>query len=445
MTGVKKYGAFLVLLATILCLAGFAYADVAVDETHFPDAGFRTYIGQAGMDGDGNGVLSGAELQQVTNIDCSERDIRDLTGIEHFTELTVLCCDFNPLRSLNLQKNTKLTTLSCHSCELQSLNLSANSKLTFLGCTGNQLKNLDLSRNTQLEKVWCGSNELQSLITGKNKRLKELGCAFNELKSLDLSECPALVKILKTKAPSDEGSFWYYGTEIEIDKTVVVSAGDSIFGPEPYMGLQFTLRGMRFEITDTDCDLMSFLGLVKPGSMVTVRIPDTVTYNQLSYRVNSIAADAMRKDKKITTLLLGNGVSSICDRAFASCVKLKTVKGTNLYSIGRDAFSGCKALKTFLPMKKLKYINQNAFKGDKSLTAFTLSGNLVLLGKNAFSGCTSLKTFTVLSGKLTARILKAGAFSGISKKAVFICPKGKAAAYKTLFVKKGAPKTCKFR
>ena len=47
--------------------------------------------------------------------------------------------------------------------------------------------------------------------------------------------------------------------------------------------------------------------------------------------------------------------------------------------------------------------------------------------------------------KLTGSNVKAGAFKGIHSKATFKCPKKQLTAYKKLFVKKGAPKTCKFK
>ena len=46
---------------------------------------------------------------------------------------------------------------------------------------------------------------------------------------------------------------------------------------------------------------------------------------------------------------------------------------------------------------------------------------------------------------LTSSSVKSNAFKGIYKKATFKCPKGKAAAYKKILLKKGAPKTCKFK
>ena len=128
------------------------------------------------------------------------------------------------------------------------------------------------------------------------------------------------------------------------------------------------------------------------------------------------------------------------------CPKLKTVKGgAAVTNIKDGAFSSCKVLKTFPAMGKLQKIGANAFKGDKALPKFTLAKSVNSIGKNTFNGCAGLKTITVKAEKLTSKNVGAGAFKGINKKATFSCPKKQLKAYKKLFVKKGAPKTCKFK
>ena len=94
---------------------------------------------------------------------------------------------------------------------------------------------------------------------------------------------------------------------------------------------------------------------------------------------------------------------------------------------------------------KVTEIKANAFKGMKKLTTVTIGENVKTIGKNAFNGCAKLKTITIKTKKLTASSVKSSAFKGIYKKATFKCPKGKAEAYKKILLKKGAPKTCKFK
>ena len=178
----------------------------------------------------------------------------------------------------------------------------------------------------------------------------------------------------------------------------------------------------------------------------SVVIPAAINHNGSSLKVTSIADNAFKGNKKLTTVTLGKNVKIIGKNAFASCAKLTTVKGGAAVTTIKDgAFSGCKALKTFPAMNKLQKIGNNSFKGDKALAKFTLAKTVTNIGKNAFNGCSGLKTITVKAEKLTNKSVGTGAFKGISSSATFKCPKKQLKAYKKLFVKKGAPKTCKFK
>ena len=178
----------------------------------------------------------------------------------------------------------------------------------------------------------------------------------------------------------------------------------------------------------------------------SIQIPAAITVNGKTVKVVAVADSAFQNDKKLTEVQIGKNVKTIGRNAFASCTALKTVKGgANVATIMDSVFSGCTALKTFPAMNKLQKIGANAFKGAKALASFTIARTVNSIGKNAFNGCAGLKTITVKAEKLTAKNVGAGAFKGINKKATFKCPKKQLKAYKTLFVKKGAPKTCKFK
>lgn len=82
----------------------------------------------------------------------------------------------------------------------------------------------------------------------------------------------------------------------------------------------------------------------KENAKGTVKIPDKVTINGVSYKVTSVADNAFKNNDKIK----------------------KVVINKNITSIGKNAFSGCKNLKTItITSTKLtkKSIDKNAFKG----------------------------------------------------------------------------------
>lgn len=95
---------------------------------------------------------------------------------------------------------------------------------------------------------------------------------------------------------------------------------------------------------------------------------DKVTVDGITYKVESIANNAFKGNKKITSVTIGKNVKTIGKNAFANCTKLKTVncKSTVLTKIGATAFSGDKKLtKMTLKSSKLtkKNIGKNAIKG----------------------------------------------------------------------------------
>ena len=67
------------------------------------------------------------------------------------------------------------------------------------------------------------------------------------------------------------------------------------------------------------------------------------------------------------------------------------------------------------------------------------------IGRKAFNGCGKLKIIRICIPKLTKAKVGKAAFRGICRKATFYVPRGKAKAYRKIFLKRGAKKTMKFK
>ena len=165
-------------------------AGVAIDNTNFPDANFRTIVEYYDTNKDSS--LSDTEIAAVEEIDCYDKGISNLKGIEYFTALRSLNCGYNQLTALDVSKNTALTKLYCKKNQLTVLDVSKNTALTYLRCNRNQLTSLDVSKNTALTKLYCSTNQLTSLDVSKNTALTKLDCYNNQLTSLDVSKNTAL-------------------------------------------------------------------------------------------------------------------------------------------------------------------------------------------------------------------------------------------------------------
>ena len=167
-------------------------AAIAIDETNFPDSGFRSYV-SSNFDIDNDGNLSETERNDVYKIYTAGRDFASLQGVEYFPNLSELECYYDSaLKSLDVSQNTKLRNLVCNGCALTSLNVSGNAKLEKLTCNNNKLTNLDVSHCTALTELNCSWNSLTAMDMSPNTALTSLIASENPITSVNVASCTAL-------------------------------------------------------------------------------------------------------------------------------------------------------------------------------------------------------------------------------------------------------------
>lgn len=162
----------------------------------FPDPEFRRVVEKT-MGVESGGLFTAAQAAQVTDIDASgaygrSGSIEDLTGIQFFTALAKLHCEYNRISTLNISLNTALVELRCGLNSLISLDVSNNSALESLDCTGNALTSLDISSNSALKWLRCEGNPLTVLDVSNNTALEYLRVNGPQLTKLDVSRNTAL-------------------------------------------------------------------------------------------------------------------------------------------------------------------------------------------------------------------------------------------------------------
>lgn len=104
-------------------------------------------------------------------LECYEKGIHSLQGIEMFPQLEQVICSDNPISELNLNALTKLQ-------KLYALNVP--------------LQKIDLSRCQQLTNLQLSYTHLDSIDLTPLHELRELLCIFSPIKAVDLSPCPKL-------------------------------------------------------------------------------------------------------------------------------------------------------------------------------------------------------------------------------------------------------------
>ena len=160
---------------------------IAINEKNFPDQNFRDYV--AGQwDKNGDKYFSPSEIAKATWISCDNREIDSLEGIQFFTEIWLLECYYNNLKTIDLSNNKKLSYINCHHNQLKELDVSGLPLLKTFYCGHNELPSINVSKNEQLEDFDCQDNHLDTLNVSQNKELVKLSCGDNNLTELDVSE-----------------------------------------------------------------------------------------------------------------------------------------------------------------------------------------------------------------------------------------------------------------
>jgi Lhr-like helicase len=137
-----------------------------------------------------------------------------------------------------------------------------------------------------------------------------------------------------------EGKGSYFGT---VKKTFTINLDK---------GKTFTSGKYKYKVTGTSS--VAFNGIVSTKT-TKVTIPKTVKYGGKTFKVTSIADNALKNKTKVTSVSIGENVTTIGKNAFYDCKKLKTItiKTTKLKSVGKNALKNIYAKATIkVPSKK---------------------------------------------------------------------------------------------
>ncbi len=272
----KKH--FLVL-SIFLLLFSFSRAQFAF----IPDTNFRNFLVNNGfaacMQGDSLDTTCTAVVTS-TNVNCGNKNIYDVQGIQYFDNLQIFSCFANYLTMLPTLPNSiqslfcgqnQLTVLPTLPIGLTFLDCSQNQLLSLpslplplvtLHCFNNQLSSIS-SLPPGLEYLWCGGNVLTSL-PPLPSTLIELNCNTNQITSW-----PSL--------PVSLQKFYCYYNQVSILPQLPVSlielgCGDNQLTSLP-LNLPTTLQELRCESNN-----ISVLPIL-PTSLHLIKCD----HNQLTY------------------------------------------------------------------------------------------------------------------------------------------------------------------
>ena len=150
-------------------------------------------------------------------------------------------------------------------------------------------------------------------------------------------------------------------------------------------------------ITDRSCEV-TYKGTNYSSRAYSgeVKIPETVSYSSLVFKVTSIAESAFQNCIDLTSIAIPNSVTSIGRYAFQSCSGLISISIPNsVTSIDSGTFSGCKSMTSIVIPNSVSFIYDHAFQGCTSLTSIEIPNSVTLIYDLAFYGCTSLTSIEI--------------------------------------------------
>ena len=173
----------------------------------------------------------------------------------------------------------------------------------------------------------------------------------------------------------------YYNLITKIKKAEVTS------NPNKYTGSvvipeTVSYQDVTYSVTSIERGAFSYC-----SGLTSVTIPNSVT---------SIGADAFHRCSGLTSITIPNSVTTMGNGAFQACYGLTSVTiGNSVTSIGNDAFRLCTALTSVTIPNSVTIIDDGAFEWCSKLTSVTIGNGLTSIGFYAFKDCSALKKVIV--------------------------------------------------
>ena len=113
-------------------------------------------------------------------------------------------------------------------------------------------------------------------------------------------------------------------------------------------------------------------------------------------KVTSIGWNAFSGCRGLKSIMLPKGVTSIRESAFRDCSGLTCITiPEGVTGIESEVFEGCSGLKNITLPKGVTSIGEFAFMGCSGLTSITIPDSVTSIGLGAFGDCSGLKSITI--------------------------------------------------
>lgn len=178
----------------------------------------------------------------------------------------------------------------------------------------------------------------------------------------------------------------------------------------------FEVNGIYYKIISAEAVQVTFKGekyYSYDEYVGAVEIPSSVNYNDRTFDVTSIGAEAFSGCTELSSITIPESVTDIEYSAFSACFALKTVTiPSGVKVIRSDAFRRCIGLISITIPEGVTSIGKCSFWECESLESITIPESVVSIDDYAFEGCNSLTSVTIPEG---VHSIGVSAFEGCSE------------------------------
>ena len=127
-------------------------------------------------------------------------------------------------------------------------------------------------------------------------------------------------------------------------------------------------------------------------------IPETVTYNNITYKITSLGESCFEGCSNLTSINLPSSITSLGSSCFSGCSSLTSIElPSGITSLGSYCFSGCSSLASIELPSGITSFGRRCFFNCHNLKSVYLADGITSLGESCFERCSNLTSINLPS------------------------------------------------
>lgn len=288
-----------------------APANTAFNDSALYECVVNAYNAEFGTTYPVDNYIGPTSLANLTTLNCKDKGISDLAGLESLTGLTSLNLDGNNITSIDVSIYPSLKVLSVKNNDLVSITL--HSGITDLDISGNALSSLNLTKLSTLKNLYAGGNLFTSINLSGNTMLETLNVQNGKLTSIDISENTQLKDVnLKNNALTSLSINHNQLTDLEASNNALTSF--TVTSAKKLNTLQLNDNKLS-SVSVNGLTTLSVLALSE-NKLTSINVSALTNLNQLYVASNKLTTLDVSKNTALDSLSIGGNPFAVTKVAY---------------------------------------------------------------------------------------------------------------------------------